>query len=188
MRVVVLLLFLSGCTTLRRQQIYAGLAGAFIGGTIGNLVGKDASPNKDSVGLNQTIGTASGMAVGAAAGAALGTYFWNESPENKPLKNMILEKEIPTADIPQEEFFRPLRPKAGVVYPLKEEPVPSALKDKINKVGRVKIYEVPEFIEKLPDGREITHQSHKAWEYVIEEKEESQDLPSKSYAGEIGVK
>jgi hypothetical protein len=94
-----LALLVQGCATKRSSQIYAGIAGAFVAGTIGAVIGKEASPNKPSETLNGVAGGAIGATLGGAIGALAGGYFHGEDPENMKLKNMIREQK-PKVDVP----------------------------------------------------------------------------------------
>lgn len=176
------LLFLTSCTTLKKQQLYSGIAGAFVGGTLGALIGKDLSPDRQSERLNQTIGITSGVALGSVLGAGLGTFFWNAGPENKELKQMILnENKVEEEDILgpngrlKEDINIPLiAPNNISAYKLEEGPIPDQYKSLVNKKGTVRVYEFPQYTERKPDGREIIHGPHKGVEYVIEDLEKGE--------------
>jgi hypothetical protein len=170
----------TGCSTLGKQLFYSGLAGAVVGASIGAIIGKELSPNSKSDGLNQAIGASSGIIVGGLAGAGLGTFFWNQNPENKALPPMILDQRAEETAaligaqgrVNSEIKQRPLRPEGGSTYPLEEGPIPEKYRHLLNKKGQVRLYNVPAYTEVQDDGREITHEEHKAWEYIIEAKAE----------------
>lgn len=96
---VFITLLLPSCATKRSSQIYAGIAGAFVAGTVGAVIGKEASPNKESQTLNGVMGGTLGVTAGGAIGALAGGYFHGEDPENMKLKNMIREQK-PKVDLP----------------------------------------------------------------------------------------
>jgi len=164
MKLLILLILLTSCSSLKRQQLYSGLTGALIAGTLGALIGKSLSPNEQSNKLNTAIGASVGLAVGAASGALLGTYFWQEDPRNLPLKPMIIEDEISKVMPPQIKY-KTLLPKNLTMIPLKGE-LPAFLKAKVKK-GHVLVFEIPEF-EELTDQGVIYHERHQAFKYTIE--------------------
>jgi hypothetical protein len=90
---------LNGCATKRSSKLYAGIAGAFVLGTVGAIIGQEASPNKESDTLNALMGATVGAGIGGLLGSYTAEYFHEQSPENRELKNMIHNKK-PSANIP----------------------------------------------------------------------------------------
>ena len=164
MKLLILLMLLTACTSLKRQQFYSGLTGAVIAGTLGAFIGKSLSPNEQSNKLNLAIGTSVGLAVGAASGALLGTYFWEEDPRNLPLKPMIIGDELAKIKPPQIKY-KTLIPNDLKMIPLQGE-MPTFLQGKVKK-GHVLVFEIPEF-EELTDQGVIYHEKHQAFKYTIE--------------------
>jgi hypothetical protein len=58
------------------------LIGTFVGTSVGIMVGKELSPNDDSIKLNKVIGGSIGAGAGFFAGDYLATKLYEENPEN----------------------------------------------------------------------------------------------------------
>ena len=147
-------LSLTGCSSIKRQQIYSGFAGMVIGGTIGSIMGKSMSPTRRDERYNQLLGTSIGTLVGAMAGVGLGTLFWNDNPENQPLNNMIL-KDAPKNVGSKKEKIKIVRPKKIERIPLKSE-VPVWLKGKVKELYRIGDCVAPSRVEQaIYDGAKL---------------------------------
>ena len=164
MKIILLIFFLTSCSTLKRQQLFSGITGTLIGGSIGAMVGKSLSPNQRSDQLNMILGGSIGAVVGTTAGVVLGTYFWHEDPTNIPMENMMI-KETLAKNPPPETKYKILLPQNLKQIPLEGE-LPPSLKGKVKK-GHVMTFEVPEYEEESEQGI-IYHEAHQAFQYTIE--------------------
>jgi len=79
---LLILLLLTGCSTLKKTLIYSGLSGALVGSMTGALL----SPNKESQGANAAVFGLIGAGVAAMTGYAL----YKDDPRNYKLKNMLM--------------------------------------------------------------------------------------------------
>ena len=137
--------------------------GSVVLGSIAANLGKELSPNTPSEKLNQTIGAATGGAVGFYLGTTIAESFWNEHPENKASKALLLENgrcHTPKVKI------KVLRPRDLKKIKL-ETKIPPFLKGKV-KEANIVTYEIESYEEETEDGRKIIHGPHKAYEYVLE--------------------
>jgi hypothetical protein len=152
-------LLISSCSTMRKSIFYGGLSGVTLG-----VVGSSAlSPNKESVAPNMAVWGS----VGALIGAGLGYFFFMDDPENRDLSNMIMPKQkIEMAPITKLETFT-IKPTDSKKYKIESGPIPEHLKDKV-KAPFIIEHQIPERVEQLENGKTITVEQHKAWEYSYE--------------------
>ncbi|MCK5074651.1 MAG: hypothetical protein KAQ98_14570 [Bacteriovoracaceae bacterium] len=134
MRILILLLFLCSCSSMKRTILYSSLAGGMAGATAGALL----SPDKESTGFNTAIFGLTGAAVAALAGYMM----YEDDPRNKKLKNMLMadgEKkkpgmvEIGLGDL---KIEAQMDKKEAYKVPLKE--LPMELKGKVKKQYLIK--------------------------------------------------
>ncbi len=164
MKPLIFIFLLTSCSTLKRQQLFSGITGALIGGSIGAMIGKSLSPNERSDQLNMILGGSLGALAGSAGGVALGTYFWQEDPTNIPMENMLIKDDLAKASPPPTEY-KVLIPQDLKKIPLEGE-LPPSLKGKLKK-GHVLTFEIPEYEEETEQGV-IYHEAHQAFQYTIE--------------------
>jgi hypothetical protein len=155
---IMILLSISSCSSLRKSLVYGGLSGAAIGGFAGSSLSPDA--------YSRTPNALIWGGVGLAAGAALGYFFFNDDPENRELPQMILkdEKRMKTS----EDFSAPIIiPTSATKYEVRDVELPQSLKSKIPKPSIIELT-IPERIQKLDNGRTLIIEEHKATEVVYE--------------------
>jgi hypothetical protein len=155
---LILCLFVSSCSTMRKSIFYGGLTGI----TLGIVGGSTLSPDKESVAPNMAIWGS----IGALVGASLGYIFFMDDPENKDLPNMILPKQKELSPLSKLESFN-ITPTDSKKYKIESGPVPEHLKNKV-KAPFIIEHEIPERVEQLENGKTITVEQHKAWEYSYE--------------------
>ena len=156
--ILLLLVSLVSCTSLKKSMVYGGLAG----GAIGAYAGSALSPDSYSKAPNALIWGG----VGALAGAALGYFFFHDDPENRDLPHMILkdQNKIRSTD----EFSSPMIiPTEASLYKIKDSPLPDSLRSKVPRPSIIEMT-IPERIQHLENGRTIVIEAHKATEVVYE--------------------
>ena len=117
---------LVSCSSLDKSMIYSGLAGAIVGG----LIGRYASPDKESDKLNIMLGST----VGAVTGAGVGAYFFKQDPDNRSMKTMLNPngKQGNQANSKDFDIGIPINEKFYTVSPDTSK-VPEHLKGKVKK-------------------------------------------------------
>jgi len=166
-RLLVVCLFFTSCSTLKKSMITS----AVIGTVVGSIGGSVFSPDKDSVSKNAFLfGT-----LGAAAGAGA-AYLMHDKPlDQKKLKQMMIEdemskqKELPLFDFsPELKKMKPhvdFKPISKYEVPLKK--LPPELQGKVKKQF---IIEYQSEAKTLKIGnRTFEISPFKAWEHVYEE-------------------
>lgn len=152
-------LFISSCSTMRKSIFYGGLSGI----TLGVVGGNALSPDKESTVPNMAVWGS----IGALVGIGLGYFFFMDDPENRDLPNMILPKQKGELNpISKLESFN-ITPTDSKKYRIESGPVPEHLKNKV-KAPFIIEHEIPERVEQLENGKTITVEQHKAWEYSYE--------------------
>jgi hypothetical protein len=164
MKPLIFIFLLTSCSTLKRQQLFSGITGALIGGSLGAMIGKSLSPNQRSDQLNMILGGSIGALVGTVGGVAMGTYFWQEDPTNIPMENMMIKDDLAKTPPPPTQY-KVLLPNNLKKIPIEGE-LPPSLKGKV-KQGHVLTFEVPEYEEETEQGT-IYHEAHQAFQYSIE--------------------
>ena len=159
------LLSLISCSSLKRQKLYSGLIGSLIGGAIGAQLGKNLSPDNHSVKLNQTIGLGAGVSTGFVIGKYIGGSFWENDPQNMKKDHLFFKQKQIHEDLPktQVNIIKPSNPEK---IKIKSE-IPEFLKGKVKEASII-TYEIKDYQEEMEDGRIISHDTHKAYEYVLE--------------------
>ena len=159
MLILVLCLFISSCSTMRKSIFYGGLSGI----ALGVVGGTTLSPDKESIAPNVAVWGS----IGALIGASLGYFFFMDDPENKDLPNMILPKQkADLSPLSKMEAFN-ITPTDYKKYKVESGPIPEHLKNKV-KAPFIIEHEIPERVEQLENGKTITVEQHKAWEYSYE--------------------
>jgi hypothetical protein len=156
---LLILILLSSCSSLRKSFVYGGITGGVLGATAGNML----SPNKESISPNMAIWGG----LGALIGAGLGYFFWKDDPENKELPSMMIPMST-KMNVPTDEYEKGLViPSSSKKYKVENGPVPEYLQGKVSKPYVIE-HVIPERTEKLINGKSITIESHKAWEVTFE--------------------
>ena len=169
------ILLTSSCSTLRKSKIYGGLAGAVLCGIVGAQIGKDRSPDKESVGLNKNIGMATGAAICGVGGYLLGKALYESDPRNfedKPIDFENSKKEeskqafLPTGNSGIDFSDLSIKQDSESRIPLVKG-LPVELKGKIQRQKIIK-YKVPAQTIKTKDGRLIHFNGGQAIEHRYE--------------------
>lgn len=166
-KIILLTLLLSSCSTFKKTAITS----AVIGGVVGGLGGMVFSPNKQDESKNAFLFGAIGSAMGVG-----GAFLFQEKPiDQTKLKQMLLdEQKVAMSELPLFDFdpkLQGLNPKIEF-KPMKkyEVPLTKLPKELKGKVGKQYIleYESPARTLKL-GARTIQISPFKAWEHVYEE-------------------
>jgi len=162
---LIVLLFLTSCSTLKRSMISGALVGGLAGGTGGAIF----SPDNYSRDKNAYVG---GI-IGAVAGAGL-AYLLHDGPEKKTKAPMLLDeptqthKEVPLFDFsPELKNIRPevnFKPVKKYEVPL--EKLPPELEGKVKKQYIIEYESDARTLE--IDNRTIQISPFKAWEHIYE--------------------
>ena len=156
---ITIMCLVSSCSTMRKSIFYGGIAGITLG-----VVGSSAlSPNKESIAPNMAVWGS----LGALIGAGLGYFFFMDDPENRDLPNMILPKQKDEINPMSKLESFTINPTDSKKYKVESGPIPEHLKDKV-KAPFIIEHEIPERVEQLENGKTITVEQHKAWEYSYE--------------------
>lgn len=154
---IVLLSFISSCSTLKKSITL----GTVLGGTIGATGGAALSPDSYSKMPNAVIWGG----LGALTGAALGYYLFNDDPENKELPQMILPE--PKTPSVEDVALPVIVPVSSKKYKVEKGPLPEDLRDKIPNPYIIE-HLIPERVETLNNGRTLKIDEHKAYEVMYE--------------------
>jgi hypothetical protein len=171
---IVLLILVSSCSTLKKSQLYGAIAGGLICGTIGMAMGKEMSPNKASTSFNKAIGFVGGSSLCGIGGHYIGKYFYKSEPRNieyEPIKfketkkpktgqQVLNNNEVKFSDLS-------LSNKEIIEMPLLKG-VPKELRGKVSRQKIIK-YKVKPQILKMNDGRKIYFSGGDAIEHKYEQ-------------------
>ena len=135
--VMVLLLLVASCSTLRKTIIYSALSGGVAGAT----TGKASSPNRASDGGNVVLFGLGGAAIAAGIGYAL----YRDDPRNYKLKHMLLGKNL-DLEVGDLEVHANLDQQKTYHVPL--IPLPEKLKEKVGKQYLIEHRAREQFIKK----------------------------------------
>lgn len=163
---IILCLQLANCSSIKKQTLYSGLAGAILGGVIGSQLGKELSPNEESNKLNQGLGTGAGLLTGAYLGGKIGEALWEDNPENHQLPTLLLPdgpQAVPPSNTPKIKIITPTNPQKIKIA----TEMPDFLRGKV-KEANILTYEIEAYEEETEEGRKIYHEPHKAYEYTFE--------------------
>lgn len=173
---LIIMSFLVGCSTQSKSQIYGAVAGSIVCGVLGSHMGKELSPDKESIGLNRTIGVASGAAVCGAAGYLIGRALYKADPRNNEMEPIQIEQKRNNEPAQQELINQDfdginlselsITPNGVSTIPLVNN-LPDALKQKIPK-QQVLHYEIKPQIIKTKDGRNLYFGGGEAIEHKLE--------------------
>ena len=166
-RVLLLILILTGCSSMKRTMLVTSLSAGAIGGVGGAIY----SPDRESIDKNAFLFSLLGAGLGA-----LGGYLLHDTPEEqREQKSMILEEptKLPD-DIPLFDFSEELKNiKPNITfkpvnkYEVPLEKLPPELEGKVKKQF---ILEYQSEARTLTIGnRTIQISPFKAWENVYEE-------------------
>ncbi len=166
-RIAILMLLLTSCSTFKRTAITSAL----VGGLIGSVGGTVFSPTKSDISKNAFLfGT-----LGAATGAGM-AYLFKEKPIDQiKLKEMLLDDQrTRTEELPLFEFspdLKGINPKVEFKpvkkYEVPLEKLPPELEGKVSKQFILE-YESPAKTLKI-GNRTIQISPFKAWEHIYEE-------------------
>ena len=162
--ILVVLLFFSSCSSLKKSLT----SGALIGGLVGGAGGAIFSPDESSGPKNAYM---FGV-IGAVAGAGL-AYLLHDDP-NKPKPPMMLDEPAQThQSVPLFDFspeLKHIKPEVNFKpvkkYEVPQEKLPPELEGKVKKQFIIE-YESPERTLVI-DNRTIQISPFKAWEHVYE--------------------
>jgi hypothetical protein len=159
MKILVFLVLLGSCSSIKKSFVYGGLAG----GSIGVIAGNVLSPNQESKAPNMAVWGS----VGALIGAGLSYYFYKDDPENRELPNMILPSTDKVVNLNGKINNTIILPADSKKYQIETSPLPDHLKGKVQKPFIIE-HEIPEQVQSLKNGKSITIEAHKAWEVTYE--------------------
>ena len=165
------LLIGTSCSTLNRAKVVGAISGAVISGTLGVLIAKETSPNRQSDGVNKVIGGGVGAILGAWGGVKTAEYFWGEDPENQELSQMILknrESDNSIKNIQKHEGFYGT-PSKAVIYTVEHSnEIPEHLKELLKKQVLTE-YVVDEEVYEIEEGQTMVRPAHTVYKYSLEE-------------------
>lgn len=152
LKILMLFLILSSCSSYKRTMIYSSLSGCATGG----LSGRALSPNKESKNANLLFG----CAIGGAITAGVSHLLYEDNPLNKTLPPMKLDKtdEINQSTIDLGKIQLNLNPKAVSKHPIPIENLPDDMKRFVDTPYVIKHYQPPTTIKEknkiiyLPKG------------------------------------
>ena len=163
MKIFIIIMLFSSCSTLKKTLIYSGLSGAMIGGMSGALL----SPNKESRGANATLFSLVGAGVVALSGYAL----YKDDPRNYKLKNMLLPEEKSgelDLGLGKIKIAANLEKSARYQVPIKE--LPESLKGKVKKQYLIKYESKERYINQ--GGKTFYIPPFEIYEHSYDEKTE----------------
>ena len=165
-RILIVLILCSSCSTLKKSVT----SGALIGGLVGGTGGAVFSPDRESIDKNAYLGGV----IGAIAGAGI-AYLIHDKPQKKVKESMLLDqpiqnhKEVPLFDfspelkhIKPEVNFKPIKK-----YEVPLEKLPKELEGKVKKQFILEYQSEAQTIE--VGNRTIQISPFKAWEHVYEQ-------------------
>lgn len=84
-RVLIILVIFSSCSTYRRSMIVSSASGCISGGYVGHVMAPGSSKNKNANGLI-------GCAIGGALMAGVSHFLWNDNPLNQKIPDAKIEE------------------------------------------------------------------------------------------------
>ena len=165
-RILILCLLFSSCSTMKKTMFTASLGGSVIGGTGGVVF----SPNRESTQKNAFIFSLLGAGIGAMLG-----YMAYDKPDHQKMKpSMLLDQNPSEVEVPifnSNSGLKDIKPKINLMangkykVPLKD--LPNELKGKVKKQYVLEYVSEPQTIK--VGSRTIQIDSFKAWEHVYED-------------------
>ena len=161
---LVLILFSSSCSTLKKSLV----SGAFLGGVVGGTGGAIFSPDQESQSKNAYMFSV----VGAVAGAGLAYLLYDDPTKPKP--PMMLDEPSEThQSVPLFDFspeLKHIKPEVNFKpvkkYEVPQEKLPPELEGKVKKQFIIEYESEARTFE--IDNRTIQISPFKAWEHVYE--------------------
>lgn len=163
---IISLFLFNSCSTIDKSQLYGAIGGTLIGGFLGKTVGQKTSPNKQSQGVNGTIGMILGSLAGAGGGYWLGGKFFKDDPENfkgpeipldrddldmSPRKQNKKQKSLPLG-LKLSDLKINTTSQISKVYKVPtSEKVPSKFKGQVQKQIIIE-HKIPNEMYELPNG------------------------------------
>ena len=132
---LIILLLLTGCSSINKSKLYSGIAGSLLGSFVGSEIAKKTSPNKESENTNQLIGMAIGGSVGYYVGSKAGERFFKEDPENFKGEPIQIENQTPVIENTNELNLSHLKINPKIKYKLPTSELPSDLKGEVMEQG-----------------------------------------------------
>lgn len=165
-------LLLSSCSTQRKTLLYSSGVGA----ATGAVIGRGASPDKESNLLNTGIGAA----IGTVIGLLIGYFIYEDGNPTKNLKEVSPEDSKDKKGLPYEskdpgkedeiDFLKGMEP-VGEKKPVKatyNENIHKDVKEELKKKQFVQDYKIPKKIIKK-DGKTIIVPEQRIMEIGVEE-------------------
>lgn len=171
MRIILILLLLTSCSTQRKSETYGAIAGGLACGALGMSLGSEFAPNEESQGVNKLIGGASGATLCSTGGFFLGRALYKSDPRNQEMKPIEIKpmntggkQEMLNVGL-NDIDFNELRkmPNEALVTPFIKS-LPKELQSKVHKQKIIKYKIEPQTI-KTKDGRTLYFSGGEAIEH-----------------------
>ena len=142
--ILLILVHVSACSTLKKTIIYSALSGGMVGASAGALL----SPDVESRGANAVIFGLVGASVAALAGYAL----YQDDPRNYKLDNMLLDPAKPEnpheLELGPPQFKINAKLESQETYQVPVKDLPPALLGKVNKQYLIKYESKEQYLKK----------------------------------------